>query len=60
MLSSPRSSIILDAQITSYQQWLIDRRIACPEAGYPVSEARYKDVYEFIESLTEEERERST
>ncbi len=45
--------------ITPYQQWLIDRRIACPEAEYPVSEARYASVYEYINSL-EEDRERSS
>lgn len=34
-------------------QWLIDRRIACYEGGYPECEAAFSDVKEYVEYLEE-------
>jgi len=39
------------AEITPHQQWFIDRRIACPEAGYPIGEARWASIKEYVEYL---------
>jgi len=34
-----------------HAEWFIERRIACPDAGYPLSEARFSSVWEYIEYL---------
>jgi hypothetical protein len=31
-----------------YHRWLIDRRIACYEAGYPASEACYDSIEDYL------------
>lgn len=36
-----------DLTLTEYRQLLIDHRIACPEAGYPLCEARYTSIQDW-------------
>ncbi len=35
-------------------QWLIDRRISCPDGGYPDSEARFLCVEDYVDYLEAE------
>lgn len=37
--------------MTPKQRWLVERRICCPEAGYPHSEARYPNVKAYWEDM---------
>ena len=40
-----------EKELDTMQKFLISKRIACPEAGYPASEARYLDLEEYIEKI---------
>lgn len=43
----------MSKEISPGCQWLINRRIACPEAGYPVSEAKWATVEEWVDHMRE-------
>lgn len=32
-------------------QWYVDRRIATPDGTYPLSEARFDNIFEYIDYL---------
>jgi hypothetical protein len=37
--------------------WYISRRIACPDAGYPASEAQFLTIEEYLKSLSDFDQE---
>jgi len=42
-------------QIVLDDDWYISRRIACPDAGYPLSEARYATIDEYLADRYQED-----
>lgn len=49
-MSTSQAPVVLD------DDWYISRRIACPEAGYPISEAQYANIEEYLASRYQQDQ----
>jgi hypothetical protein len=55
VLTDRQKATIESSLKKNLHRWMIEQRIACPEVGYPLSEARFASMDEW--AIAQEERQ---